>query len=95
MSTFTLPHITQLPPSQLEQPAEQRMLIPWGSFSDQKCLDSLFTNEQRQALNLRTSTPSTINNGALFCTYQHPNYHLSPTLSGESLKIFIVGTDFQ
>jgi hypothetical protein len=95
MTTFNLPQITQLPSDETKSSGEQKNLMPWGSFTDQKCLDSLFATDQHQALNLRTSVPAPFNNGALFCTYQHPNYHLRPTLSGEQLKIFIMGAEFQ
>lgn len=95
MTTFSLPQITQLPSDEREHIGDHRTIVPWSSFTDQKCLDSLFATDQPQALNLRTSTPAAFNNGALFCKYQHPNYRLGPTLSGDLLKIFIMGTEFQ
>jgi hypothetical protein len=82
VTSSTLPQIAQLSSDQMGHAGYHHTLVPFSSFTNQKCLDSLFAFDQPPALNLRRSNPSVFNNGALVCSFQHPNYRLNPSISG-------------
>jgi len=84
----------------------QSLLIPYsaadtvhaitqiGSFSDEKCLDSLLAYDLPSPLaNLRRSSADSANNGAFFCSYRHPSSTFGSVSSGpHALRLFAIGS---
>jgi hypothetical protein len=74
-----------------------RPITPLGYFSDEKCLDSLLSYDLPSPLaNLRRSSPESANNGAFFCSYQHPSSNFRPVSSGpHSVRLYAIGSEIQ